>query len=188
MEVISYWLDGQALKDIKTSSLLAKHTAAEMLRHFRELCQSFLVKIHPLFGGPGESIIVKQLKGCGANCNVLFLECSTSSKGYLLHNTDNRYETNGTKEIPVAAGSTIYTNLDLKIPNGTITAAEDLYRSNYEESFTHALVWIRSKRGIPCKNTGPYLCEYNFRFSISNEDLKNTFLNALALVYEDINM
>lgn len=103
-----------------------------------------------------------------------------------MHNTAGRYDADGDNEVPTLNGSIVYTNLELNTPDGTVVLPENEYPGNFHDSFNHSLVWIRSKRGIKCNKAGAFLAEYNFRFAIGNDDVKNRFIYAMAAVYEHI--
>jgi len=189
VQVIEEWLNGSTIKNIKESCNLSLQTVSEMAKHFRELCQSNIVKTRPMFGGPAERVLVKVLKICTEpTCNILFLIDESLEKGFLLHNSDGRYLINGNENIPVVEGSILCSNLNLKDVVGCTIMVENVYRKEFHLAINHALTWLRSKRGIKCSKMGGYINEYNFRFCVDRQGNDgDRFLRAFQNVYEHIN-
>jgi len=132
-----------------------------MLRHLRELCQTYLVTNNPRFGGAGRKVVIKILKNCGENCTILFLKSRNDFHGYLLHNTAGRYDADGDGDnlVQTLNATIVYSNLVLNTPDGTVALPENDHPGNFHDAYNHSLNWIRSKRGIKCNRAGGFLAE-----------------------------
>uniref|UniRef100_A0A7M6DND8 Uncharacterized protein n=1 Tax=Clytia hemisphaerica TaxID=252671 RepID=A0A7M6DND8_9CNID len=88
-----------------------KTMVSEMCKHFREACQTWIVETNPVFlGGEGKH-------DCDdVRCEILILTETDKQFGYLLHNSNNRYQHGW--PIPVKAGTFVFSEKVLNVPAG----------------------------------------------------------------------
>ena len=121
---------------------------------------------------------------------MLILKQNNQNYGFLLHNTNRRYQDiNNNYFLPIKEGTLLFTtDADVKVvPNVATTDTMDLYQGNNEPE-KHAITWLKSKRGIKCQQAGAYLAEYNLRFYNSDVNVAfcERFYNCLITQYKNI--
>ena len=91
-------------------------------------------------------------------------------RALLLHNRQNRY---CNETVPVAVGSTIFTDIEgLMTPGNTVLVMQPiLFQGNIDRAKDHAIYWLKVKRGVQCNRAGGYVAEYNVRFFMRNLNL-----------------
>ena len=103
----------------------------------------------------------------------------------MLHNVNNRFFNEST---PVVERTTIFTDIrNLMAPENTFNIMEiGLFQGNVENPKNHASQYLRKKRGIKVNKVGGYIAEYNFKFSRTEKNMGDWFLQAMAATYRPL--
>ena len=91
----------------------------------------------------------------------------------------------GTARLPpvILPGTIVHSNVDFVEPDGCVRSAQPF--PGVADS-THALAWLRERRGIRCETATQWSGEYNARFFFCGEMLfSNFFIMMMALVWEN---
>ena len=112
---------------------------------------------------------------------------SDDKVGYLLHNTQDRYQDDWF--LPLKTGTFVFSEHAYNLPAGCLSSQNvQLFQgAHVEQAQQHALNWLRKKRGVRCPQAGGILSEYNLKEYVNqNESVSKKMLTVLKDIYEPL--